>query len=261
VFILVCAVLLVGSWQQAKAKTLCVAPGGAFGCYATIQSAVNAASAGDVIDVTPGIYKEDVVIGKSLSLLALFSGTAIIDASTLSHGVYIDGFDNHGLANVEVAGFVIKNAENEGILIANTSFVTIRDTRLFGNNSGLTSGCPGLPSYENNESFDCGEGIHLSAVDHSTIANNIVVKNSGGILVSDDTGPTHDNLISDNTVSGNPFDCGISLASHPSAAFVAGIVHNTSPIILSRTTAFRNPAPEPASEFSPLVLAAWSLGM
>ena len=122
--ILVCAVLLAGSWQQAKAKTLCVAPGGAYGCYATIQSAVNAASAGDVIDVTPGTYKEDVVIGKPLSLLALFPGTAIIDASKLSNGVYIDGFDNHGLASVEVAGFLIKNAVNEGILIANTSFVT-----------------------------------------------------------------------------------------------------------------------------------------
>lgn len=225
--ILVCAVLFAGSSEQAEAKTLCVAPGGAFGCYATIQSAVSAASPGDVIDVTPGTYKEDVLIGKPLSLLALFPGTAIIDASKLSNGVYIDGFDNHGLASVEVAGFLIKNAVNEGILIANTSFVTIRDNRLFGNDSGLTSGCPGLPSYEVDEAFDCGEGIHLSAVDHSTIANNTVRHNAGGILVSDDSGPTHDNLIIGNTVSDNPFDCGITLASHPSTAFVAGIVHNT----------------------------------
>lgn len=49
---------------------------------------------------------------------------------TLSNGVYIDTFVNHGLANVEVAGFAIKNAVNEGILIANTSFVAIRDNRL-----------------------------------------------------------------------------------------------------------------------------------
>jgi hypothetical protein len=54
----------------------------------------------------------------------------------------------------------------------------------------------------------------LSGVDHSTIANNLVDKNAGGILVSDDTGPSHDNLISANTVQNNPLDCGITIASH-----------------------------------------------
>jgi parallel beta-helix repeat protein len=68
--------------------------------------------------------------------------------------------------------------------------------------------------FEAGEGFDCGEAIHLSGVDHSVVADNVAVNNAGGILLSDDTGQTHDNLISGNTVEKNPYDCGITLASH-----------------------------------------------
>jgi hypothetical protein len=33
-------------------------------------------------------------------------------------------------------------------------------------------GYPGQPSFETLESEDCGEGIHLMGVDHSTVAKN-----------------------------------------------------------------------------------------
>jgi len=75
--------------------------------------------------------------------------------------------------------------------------------------------CPGIPGFETGEDFDCGEGIHLIGVDHSTVAGNLIEGNAGGILLSDDTGATHDNLITGNTARNNPFDCGITLASHP----------------------------------------------
>ncbi len=92
-----------------------------------------------------------------------------------------------------------------------------------------TTECPGIPAFETLEGFDCGEGIHLTGVDHATVSTNVVVHNAGGILLSDDTGPTHDNLISGNLVQNNPYDCGITLASHP-AAFAQtpqGVYHNT----------------------------------
>lgn len=68
--------------------------------------------------------------------------------------------------------------------------------------------------FQAGEAFDCGEAIHLSGVDHSIVSDNFVSHNAGGILVSDDTGPNHDNLISRNVVQDNPFDCGITIASH-----------------------------------------------
>lgn len=68
-------------------------------------------------------------------------------------------------------------------------------------------------------------------VDHSVLAHNLVANNSGGILISDDTGQTHDNFITGNTVRDNALDCGITLASHApgpgSSAPHNGIVHNT----------------------------------
>ena len=55
------------------------------------------------------------------------------------------------------------------------------------------------------------------------VANNVIQMNSGGILISDDTGPTHDNVITANLVSNNPLDCGITIAAHSGM----GVYHNT----------------------------------
>ena len=93
--------------EVAAAKNLCVNPGGSKGCYATIQSAVTAASANDVINVWPGTYKEDVVVGKPLALLGAGAGKSVIDASNLPNGILLDGLDNPGLQDVTVAGFTV----------------------------------------------------------------------------------------------------------------------------------------------------------
>src|SRR5213076_3400162 len=73
---------------------------------------------------------------------------------------------------------------------------------------------PFIPPWETSEGFDCGEGIHLAAVHNSTVANNIVDHNAGGILLTDETGANAENLITGNTVTDNGYDCGITLASH-----------------------------------------------
>jgi parallel beta-helix repeat protein len=230
------ATLIAGNSQLAAAATLCVNPGKS-GCFKTITAAVAAASAGDTIQVAPGTYVEgDIKIGKpSLSLIGANSANTIINAAGKGNGIYIDGLDNPGLSEEVVTGFTIQNANFEGLLVTNASSVTISDNRVVTNDLALVPSvpkCPGQPAFETNEDFDCGEGIHLSGVDHSTVANNLVENNSGGILLSDDTGKTHDNLITGNVVQGNPFDCGITLASHllyaklPSTT-PRGVDHNT----------------------------------
>ena len=63
----------------------------------------------------------------------------------------------------------------------------------------------------------------MTGVDHSTISNNLIENNSGGVLISDETAPTHDNTVSNNVVQNNVFDCGITMPSHPRApAFQPG---------------------------------------
>jgi parallel beta-helix repeat protein len=236
------AALIAAFCTPALASSLCVKPGGQAGCYSTIGAAVAAASPGSTIKVGPGTYKEDVIIGKSLSLISQ-SKAAIIDATGLPNGIYVDGRDNPGLSDVLVSGFTVENAKYEGILVTNASDITIRGNHVAFNDTSLNiegPTCPGQPAFETGEDFDCGEGIHLLGVEYSTVANNVVVNNAGGILLSDDTGATHDNLITGNYIKDNPFDCGIVMASHApapgSTAPHLGIVHNT----ISNNTSIHN---------------------
>ncbi|HXA56416.1 MAG TPA: right-handed parallel beta-helix repeat-containing protein [Candidatus Acidoferrum sp.] len=219
---------------RAEAATLCVNHAGSGSCFSSIGAAVAAASPNDTIKVADGTYKEDVIIDKSLSLFGASQKRTIIDASRLSNGIYIDGIDNPGLSNVVVSNFKVENANFEGILVANASSVTIKNCMILFNDRNQTTApsCPGIPSFETGESFDCGEGLHLTGVDHSTVSNNTVEENTGGILLTDDTGTTHDNVVTGNLVMNNPFDCGITLASHPAAALTGsssplGVFHNT----------------------------------
>lgn len=228
---------LVIAASQVDAATVCVNASGAGGCFKKINDGVMAASANDTVQVAAGSYKEDVIIGKSISLIGAGAGLAFINASGLANGIYIDGRDNAGLKDVVIRGFTVENAKLEGILITNSSGVTISGNHVINNNKSLavTSSpvsCPDLPSFEPQaENSDCGEGIHLSAVDHSLISKNVVTGNSGGILITDDTGAAHDNLISYNTIEDNPYACGITLASHSPAGSLGmtpiGVYHNT----------------------------------
>ena len=233
------AMLMVGMCHSATASALYVnarAASNAYPTFTTIKAAVINADTGDTIYVAPGVYYEDVIIAKQLSLVGAGPGRSIINALNKPNGIYIDGLDNPGLSRVVVTGFTIENANFEGILVTNASLVTIWQNEVIDNDKALIppETCPGQPNFETAEGFDCGEGIHLSGVDHSIVANNIVKNNSGGILLSDDTGATHDNLIRGNVVKNNPFDCGITLASHPSASPTGGppgaplgVYHNT----------------------------------
>ena len=231
---------LCGTFGDAVAATLCVNPRASSGCMATIGAAVAAASPGDTIQVARGTYKEDVTITKSLSLVGQDHQQPVIDASGLPNGIFVDGRSGApgaGVANVLISGFTIRNAKFEGILVVNASDVTIVGNHVHDNNQSLdiaAGACPGIPAFETNEGDDCGEGIHLIATSLSSVVGNESAYNSGGILLSDETGATRDNLISGNNVHDNPYDCGITMASHgpattviPTAKVSFGVVHNT----------------------------------
>jgi hypothetical protein len=233
---------LLGLAQLAGAATLCVSAKP--GCYHTIAGAVAHASPNDTVMVLAGTYHEDVVIGMPLSLIGAGLTTTTIDATGLANGINVDGLNHSGLSNVTIAGLTIENANFEGIVVTNASSVTILNVHVTGNNKALNPvnvTCPGIPDWETAEGFDCGEGIHLSGVSYSIVSRAVVDLNSGGILLSDDTGSTHDNLVTESVVHDNPFDCGITLASHPPAAVTGassplGVYHNT----ISGNRSYRN---------------------
>lgn len=228
------------------APTLFVSPSGNTGnsdwscnsaSYSTIGAAVSAASPWSTVVACPGTYHEQVVISEPLTLEGL---DATIDESgvtptfsvpmppgpavTIYAGVVIVS------SNVNISNFTIKDAMGEGIIAAGvtapTTHVDISHNWVINNDLG--GGVPAVSPYfecaaNGPEPGDCGEGIHLTGVAWSEVSNNYVSGNSGGILVSDDTGPTHDNVIEDNTVTKNLSDCGITLPSHnPNALDASG---------------------------------------
>jgi hypothetical protein len=220
-----------------------VNPIGNGGCKTTISAAVAAATAGDTIRVAKGTYHEIVVLDKSyLSLIGANQRDTIIDATgltvvvganTIANGIYVDGIDNPGLCHVVISGFTVKNANFEGILVANAMSVIVTGNIVTNNDKSLaTPACPGIPPFETAEGLDCGEAIHLMGATYSTVWHNIVQNNAGGILISDDTAAAYYNRVEGNIVKNNPFGCGITLASHPPAIFTGastpfGVTHNT----------------------------------
>jgi parallel beta-helix repeat protein len=206
------------------ARTLYVAPHGHKGArdngctsaaFATIRAGVSAAPAGSTVVVCAGTYAEGVTLAKKLSLVG--SGHAMIDASGKINGVLVRA------SYVSVRGLVISGAIGEGILIDHASHVTVADNLVADNDLGGQPD-PVKNNYAecatvDNVPGDCGEGIHLMGATYSVVSGNISTGNTGGILLSDETGPTAHNKIIGNTVTGNLYDCGITVVSHnPKAA-------------------------------------------
>jgi parallel beta-helix repeat protein len=217
------------------ARTLWASPrGGAGPCTqwapCSLSNAVSAAAAGDQVVALPGVYHGGVVLSKAITLRGL---GAVLDASSApnGNGVQIVG---PGGSGSRVEGFKIENAKFEAILVGTapvapsttdgtpvTTGQSVSDVRIernsivnndagFGGTAGQCFSTPNAPG-------DCGEGIHLVAVTDSVVEDNYIVGNAGGILLTDEFGPTSHNVIRDNYASHNTHDCGITMASHMAA--------------------------------------------
>jgi parallel beta-helix repeat protein len=184
--------------------------------YSSVQSAVSAARPGGTVVVCAGTYHEDVTVSKALSLSG--DGRPVIDATGKINGFLIKA------PHVRISGFTITGAIGEGILVDSVNYATISHNVIADNDQGGLPKNPVPNSYpecqtQDGVPGDCGEGIHLMGSSFSTVADNIDTNNTGGILLSDETGPTSHNRITGNVVADNLSDCGITVAGHnPDAA-------------------------------------------
>src|SRR6202162_4945802 len=242
--IVCCAAIFAAICQSSVAGTLCVNPAGSHNCFSSIQTAVNHASANDLIQVEAGTYKEEVDIGIPLAIVGAGAHASIIDATRLAHGIFVDGFDHPGLEQVIITGLTVENALFEGVLVVSASDITIQNNSIINNDTspglnftGALTGCPGQPGngvYETDETGDCGGALHLVGTANSIVSGNLITGNADGVLVSDETAESHDNLLIHNTIKNNPLECGIVLASHPPSGKTSppfaphhGVDHNT----------------------------------
>ena len=137
--------------------------------YSTIQAAVLAAQAGDIIQVAGDrTYYEHVWINKTLTILGENPQTTIVDGNGTG-----PCFDIEDAVNVVISGFTIQNAGN------NSSGV-ISEREFAGNSNNRI---------ENNIIKNGLYGISLTGSDNNKILNNTIYDNPlGGILISNSDG-------------------------------------------------------------------------
>jgi parallel beta-helix repeat protein len=182
--------------------------------YRSIGAAVAAAHRDDTVVVCRGTYREGVAVSKPVRILA--AGRVTVDASGHDNGFRVTA------SGVTIRGFTVRSAIGEGILVLNAKYVTIdRDVVRDNDQGGQLTPVPntypqcqaqgGIPG-------DCGEGIHLWSSSYSTVSHNVSTGNTGGILVTDETGPASHNRITGNVVTDNALDCGVTVVGHNPAA-------------------------------------------
>lgn len=153
--------------------------------YLTIQEAINHANEGDTVYVKEGIYYENVLVNKSISLAGESRDTTIIDGR--GYGIVIQVIED----NVAINGFTIQNSGSSlvhdpycdaGIMIASDR------NNISGN------------SIRNNKI-----GIYIYDHDYNTILNNNITNNGLGINVRGFYLTPAYNNISGNNITNNTY--------------------------------------------------------
>ncbi len=131
------------------------------GNYTTIQAAIDAATAGDTINVAAGTYTEQLLIQKSLNIIGAGSATTFIVSPTAGHASVAQGsstwdyivaaYPTAGTINVRIEGFTI-NDNSRNKTSGTTALVAVFFRDVAGATSGLfncaISGFPATPDYE-----------------------------------------------------------------------------------------------------------------
>ena len=201
-------------------STYYVSPGGQTGAsddschtaaHSSISAAAAAARAGDTVVVCDGIYHDQVVVRKPLTLVG--RAGAVIDAAgqpRLNVGGELPGSIGIGVVgthDVRITGFKVEFAGFDGILVASSKHITVTHSVLVHN---------GYVGVDVN-------GSSRSHVTHSLSEYNA----GGGFLVADDLGRASNNDVSHNEASHNPGGGGVIVAGHGKAGVTGNLIaHN-----------------------------------
>ena len=205
----ICIILLLVfavTATQAGAGTVTVDKNGG-GNYTSIQEAVDNAQNGDIILVNPGIYPENVVVDKELTILS-----NSVSPVNQNNSVYVIGVVSGGQVfsvnadNVTINGFHISGGYSEtadstgiGILLAGVRNCSLSDNVLVMNNISI-----GLYNSQgnyigNNSVIGPGSGIVLVGSTENILSNNLAetgINPEGiGILLNSSANNTLDNNI------------------------------------------------------------------
>jgi len=235
--------------------------------YPTIQAAIDAAKKGDIIQVSAGIYYENVVINKEIQLVGANKDTTIIDGKQVGNVIHVQtsavtitGFTirngNNGIrvmgtiGSINITGNIIKNNRYGISLLGDdvtptTNNIITRNTFQNNSNVSLSISFGVSNTISENDISGSAYGMKLSMANATTISDNLLTSNSYGIYVSRCTGNnvlnnigidnsfgmyvlySDDILIRDNNVSGSTY--GIQLfESHGNTILCNNVSYNPS---------------------------------
>jgi parallel beta-helix repeat protein len=177
-FLCLCSAIVVKSNRvpvNANPSTLTVPDN-----YKTIQEAINDANSGDTIFVRKGIYAENIVINKSITLIGEDRESTIIDGGATGNVISIKA------SNVTIKGFTIRNSDpfvGYGIFIERFGNIVISNNSINNNNIGIQISFSSRNKiYENIISANY-VGIQLFYSSGNAIYRNIISSNTDGIDV------------------------------------------------------------------------------
>ena len=170
--------------------------------FIRIQDAINKASDGDRIIVHSGVYHENVIVDKSVTLKGV--GQPVVDANCSGSAISLTE------DRITLVGF---NATNSGSGRGDVGInVTSNNNTITGNNVSSNNYGIRLDNSSNNNSITGNnvsnnnyDGIRLydSSNNNSITGNNVSNNNYGGIRLWDSS---NNNIITGNNVSNNNYD-------------------------------------------------------
>jgi len=214
--IIVVALLAAVLPMQAKAATICVNPGGTGGCYSSIQTAINAANAGDTINVAPGEYEENVIVNKAITLQGAGSEyTTIVatdgNATPLifnANGATVRGFHlTHNYTQAELDAW---NFNNNGVIFyQNTTGNTLSNCKVTKNRNGIyinnarSNNILGNTIENNRTGLNLTNYVDGTKIENNTIQNNwtlglVYYQGSVGLPTNFNTVTVKDNFFNNN---------------------------------------------------------------
>jgi parallel beta-helix repeat protein len=174
----------------------------------SLSTALGSAASGATVRAMKGTYLGGVMIDAKVKLAG--QRGAVLNAATSADGVGIQVAP--GGSGSSIHGFTIENAPTDGILVGSEpgpGAAPVTNVDISGNT--LTANGAAVPKTP-------GWAIWMVTATNSTVANNRIYKNAGGILLSDENGRSSHNRIIGNRVDDSTLQCGITLAGHNPAA-------------------------------------------
>src|SRR3989304_7646562 len=198
IILIACLILLTSFQVRSFAREITVGKGLT---YSSITEALHVSNEGDTIVVKNGVYKDNIVINKSVQLIG--ENQPIIDGNYRGNVVRIEADKAviRGFTIIKSGSDLLK--DESGIKVMNSEGVTIEENQLEDNIIGVYLYSSPNNIIRNNTSYGRadytteetnGNGVHLWKSPNNTIEGNHIRKNRDGIYVEFSPG----NLIRNN---------------------------------------------------------------